>query len=126
MIETLIMSSNVVYSLLHKKYEEAGILLAKLKLSWGLDDDAETVLCNDVGTPDMAVMTTIKSFEKTGEIEDMVTKPVFDYFQKKGCRLEEFAKKTVELPEKVLDEISDTYMYLAEALCDDLAFDIHL
>lgn len=126
MIETLIMCSNVVYSLMHKKCEEAGIVLAKLNLSWGLDDDAEIILCNDVCTPDTAVMTTIKAFEKTGSLENMVTKPVFEYWKSISCKTCESVGKLPELPEKVLDEITDTYMYLTEALCDDLAFEIHL
>ena len=126
MIETLIMRSNVVYSVLHKKYEEAGVILAKLDLSWGLDDDAEMLLCNDVGTPDTAVLATAESYEKTGKLENMVTKPIFEYFKAEGFKFNEFTEKVPELPDKVVDEISDTYMYLAEAICDDLAFDIHL
>ena len=57
----------------------------------------------------------------------MVTKPIFEYCKSIGCKLcGEFGGNVPEIPEKVLDEISDTYMYLAEAICDDLAFDIHL
>ena len=126
MIENLIMSSNVVYSLLHKKYEDAGIILAKLKLSWGLDDDANIILCNDIGTPDDAVLVTTESYKKTGKLEDMVTKPVFEYFAANGYETGELGSNMPELPEKVIDELSDIYMYLAEAICDDLAFDIHL
>ena len=126
MIETLIMSSNVVYSLLHKKYEDAGIILAKLKLSWGLNEDAEIILCNDVGTPDTAMMTTIESFKENGILENMVTKPALDYYKSIGYKLGELDQNLPKLPENVLDQISDTYMYLAEAICDDLAFDIHM
>ena len=55
----------------------------------------------------------------------MINVPVMKYFEAIGYDIES-GEPVPELPEEVLDEISDTYMYLAEAICDDLAFDIHM
>lgn len=124
-IESLTVSSNVVYSLLHKKYEDAGLILAKLQLSWGLNEDAEPVLCNDVATGDTAIIVSRELYEKNGTLESMITKPILEYFEAVGYNLES-DEPVPELPENVLDEVSDTYMYLTEAVCDDLAFEIHM
>lgn len=125
LVEDLCMRANSVYCLLHKKYEAAGLILAKLQLSWGLDEDAEPILCNDVGTTDNALIVSRELYQKNGTLDDMVTKPVLEYFETVGYKLES-DEPVPEIPEDVLDEVSDTYMYLAEAICDDLAFEIHM
>lgn len=124
-LEDMAVASNAVYTILEKKYAEAGLIIAKLQLSWGLDDEADLVLCDEVGTTDNSIIASRDLYEKNGTLVNMINVAVLEYFKVVGYDLES-GEPMPELPEDVLDEISDTYMYLAEAVCDDLAFDIHM
>lgn len=125
MLEDMAVASVAAYTILQKKYDAAGLIMAKLQLSWGLDDEADLVLCNDVATTDTCLIASRDLYEKNGTLDSMINAPVMKYFESIGYDLES-DEPVPELPEEVLDEISDTYMYLAEAICDDLAFDIHM
>ena len=125
MLEDMSFASLAAYNILQKKYAEAGMLMAKLQLSWGLDEEAELVLCNDVGDTDNCIIVSRDLYERNGTLEHMIHVPIFEYFKSIGYDISS-DEPVPEIPEDVLDEISDTYMYLTEALCDDLAFDIHM
>lgn len=125
MLEDMAVASVAAYTILHKKYDPAGLIMATLKLSWGLDDEADLVLCNDVGTTDSTLIVSRDLYENNGTLDSMINAPVLKYFASIGYDMES-DDPVPEIPEEVLDEISDTYMYLAEAICDDLAFDIHM
>lgn len=125
MLEDMAMASEAVYTILQKKYDPAGLIMATLKLSWGLDDEAELVLCNDVGTTDNALIVSRDLYDKYGTLDSMIDAPVLKYFESIGYDITS-DEPVPEIPDDVLDEVSDTYMYLAEAVCDDLAFDIHM
>lgn len=114
-----------VYTLLQKRYNQAGLIMATLQLSFGFDEDAELVLCNDVGTVDTTLIVSRDLYERNGTFDSMINAPVLKYFESIGYDLDS-DEPVPELPEDVLDEISDTYMYLTEAICDDLAFDTHM
>lgn len=125
MLEDMGVASIAAYTILQKKYDPAGLIMATLKLSWGLDDEAELVLCNDVGTTDNALIVSRDLYDKNGTLDSMIDAPVLKYFESIGYDVTS-DEPVPEIPEDVLDEVSDTYMYLAEAICDDLAFDIHM
>ena len=125
MVEDMAVASVAAYTVLQKKYSDAGLIMATLKLSWGLDEEAELVLCNDVGTTDNTLIVSRDLYEKNGTLDSMINAPVLKYFESIGYDVTG-DEPVPEIPEDVLDEVSDTYMYLAEAICDDLAFDIHM
>lgn len=124
-VSDLILQSNAVYSLLHKKYDAAGIILANLNLEWGLNEDTEPVLCNEVATTDSALLASKDLYEKNGTLNSMINRPVLEYFESVGYDVTS-EEPVPDVPEDVMDEVSDTYLYLAEAICDDLAFDLHM
>ena len=55
----------------------------------------------------------------------MINRPVLEYFESVGYDVTS-EEPVPDVPEDVMDEVSDTYLYLAEAICDDLAFDLHM
>ncbi len=125
MLEDMAVASVAVYTMLEKKYAAAGLIMATMQLSWGLDDDADLVLCDEVGTTDNTLIVSRDLYDKNGTLDSMINTPVLKYFESIGYDVNS-DEPVPEIPEDVLDEISDTYMYLAEAICDDLAFDIHM
>ncbi len=125
MLEDMALASVAAYTMLQKKYAAAGLIMAKLQLSWGLDDEAELVLCDEVGTTDNTIIAASDLYDKNGTLDSMINRPVLKYFESIGYDITS-DEPVPEIPEDVLDEISDTYMYLAEAICDDLAFETHL
>lgn len=125
MLEDMGMASIAAYTLLQKKYESVGLIIAKLQLSWGVDDEQELVLCNEVGATDNTVIASSELYAQNGTLESMINAPVMKYFKDIGYDINS-DEPVPEIPEEVMDELSDTYMYLAEAICDDLAFDLHM
>lgn len=125
MLEDMAMACIAAYSILEKKYAEAGLIMAKTQMSWGLDEEGELVLCDEVGTTSGTLIVSRDLYDKTGALDSMVEMPVLKYFESIGYDITSDVP-VPEIPEDVLDELSDTYMYLAEAICDDLAFDIHM
>lgn len=125
MLEDMALASVAVYTILEKKYAAAGLIAASMQLSWGLDDEADLVLCDEVGTTDNTLIVSRDLYDKNGTLDSMINAPVLKYFESIGYDITS-DDPVQEIPEDVLDEISDTYMYLAEAICDDLAFDIHM
>ena len=117
-IEQLRMLCEFIYTELAKKYEEAGVLLVKTRFLFGMDEDDQTVLYGEVGTPDESLLVSKMLYEKDRSMVDMLEAPVIEYIKHS-----ENAREDAEIPEDVLDEVSDTCMYLAEALCDDLSFE---
>lgn len=124
-LEDIAKLSVVAYMVLQKKYHESGFIIAKLQLSWGMDDDSCLVLCDEVGTADNTFIASRELYEKNGILESIINAPVLKYFESIGYDVNS-DKPVPEIPEDVLDEISDTYVYLTEAICDDLACDIHM
>lgn len=125
MLEDMAVASVAAYTILQKKYDQAGLIMATLQLSWGLDEEADLVLCNDVGTTDATLIASRDLYEKNGTLGSMINTPVMKYFESIGYDLAS-DEPVPEIPEDVVDEVSDTYMYLTEAICDDLAFDTHM
>ncbi len=125
MLEDMAVASVDAYTILQKKYAEAGLIMATMQLSWGLDDEAELVLCDNVGTTDNTLIVSRDLYDRNGTLDSMIDVPVLKYFESIGYDINS-DEPVPEIPEDVLDEISDTYMYLAEAICDDLAFYIHM
>lgn len=128
-VETFVKSvaivSGIVYSTLREKYEEGGIILVNTRLQFGFDEDAEMRLTGDVGTPDTSLVVCKEHFEETGAFESLDQAPVLKYFESVGYDVNS-DEKVPELPEDVLDEVTDMYWYLAEAICDDLAFELNM
>ncbi len=120
-VDDLKIVSNIIYSLLAKRYEESGIILVDTRIAFGFDEECNVTLAGEVGTPDESTMASKMLFERNGELVDMIQAPVLEYFKNA-----ENVDKDAEVPSYVLDEVSDTCMYLAEALCDDLSFDMYL
>ena len=114
-IDDITIVSGFIYTVLAKKYEEAGVLLADTKFVFGFDDEEEIVLHGEVGSPDDSTLVSKILYEKTGKLVDMLETPVAEYIK----HLENVGEDA-EIPEYVLDEVSDTCMYLAESLCDDI------
>lgn len=129
LVEELIVKSKTVYTLLQKKYNSGGLILAALLLTWGVDEMGETVLCYDVGTTDTAIIASQDLYDRKGTLTNMIDSVIFKYFESVGYS-EEYAMTSrssiPDIPEDILDEISDTYMYIAEAICDDFSFEIHM
>ena len=125
MLEDMAFASVAVYTALEKKYADAGLIAAIMQLSWGLDEEAGLVLCNEVATIDNTLIVSRDLYDKNGTLDSMINAPVLKYFESIGYDITS-DEPVPEIPEEVLDELADTYMYLAEALCDDLAFDIHM
>ena len=80
---------------------------------------------DEVGTADNTFIASRELYEKNGILESIINAPVLKYFESIGYDVNS-DKPVPEIPEDVLDEISDTYVYLTEAICDDLACDIHM
>lgn len=114
-----------IYTNLARRYADAGVLLVNTSLSFGFDYDCDLCLGSAVGTPDTSLLASKELYEKHGTLDSMVEAPVVKYFAKVGYTGGK-EQELPELPEDVLDEVSDTFIYLAEALCDDLAFEIHM
>lgn len=117
-LEDLRILCEFLYTELAKKYEKAGVLLVDTRFVFGIDEEDQVVLHGEVATPDESILVSKILFEKTGKMVDMVEAPVIEYIKHV-----EKAREDTPVPSYVLDEVSDTCMYLAEALCDDLAFE---
>ncbi|MBR3613587.1 MAG: hypothetical protein IKL55_00175 [Clostridia bacterium] len=124
-ISSIASNCQAIYSLLCKKYGPAGIILANVKLEFGLDDMAEPTLCGEVATPDTALLVSGDLYDLYGTLDNMAEEPVMKFFDMVGYT-GETDQKMPELPMEVLDELADTYIYLAEALCDDFAFELNM
>lgn len=124
-VDDLVLLANVVYALLATRYEEGGVILVDTRLSFGLDEECNVCLCGEVGTPDESTLASKSLYEKNCDLTDMLEEPVLKYFQSVAYTGEK-AEQMPEIPVDVLDEVSDTCMYLAEALCDDLSFELNL
>lgn len=122
---SIILTSQSIYSLLCKKYGPTGIILAKVKLTFGLDEEGELNLCGEVATPDTALLVSGDLYDQYGTLDSIAEAPVMKFFDMVGYTGEP-DQKMPELPMEVLDELSDTYMYLAEALSDDLAYELNM
>ena len=124
-VDELVLRSNVIYSLLAKRYEECGVILVDTRLAFGFDEECDITLCEEVGTPDESTLASKMLYEKDGELTDMLAAPVLKYFESIAYAGEK-GSQVPDVPSDVLDEVSDTCMYMAESLCDDLSFDINL
>lgn len=124
-IKSMSLAGSVAYTLMQAKYEEGGILLVRAQLAFGLDDECEMHLAGELGTPNTAYLVNKDVFEETGEFECMIESPVLKHFEAVGYDVDS-EEDAPELPEEVLDELTDVYWYIAEAVCDDLAFELNM
>ena len=125
LLDDMALASTAAYTLLQKKYTEAGLIIAKIQFTWGLDKECDLVLCNEVGTNDNTVIASRELYDKNGTLENIIEMPIYKFFESINYDVD--CDETIpEIPGEVLDELSDTYVYLAETLCDDLALEIHL
>lgn len=114
-----------IYLLLAQKYEKAGILLVNTSLEFGINQDDEIFLGDEVGTPDTSMMASKLLYERYGTLKNMEWAPVMKYLES-IADTEEQGQPVPEVPKYVLDEVSDTYMYLAEALSDEETFKLYM
>lgn len=124
-IKWVIVAGSAAYMLLRAKYEEAGILFVRTQLTFGFDEECEMHLAGEIGTPNTAILTSKEEFEKTGEFECMVEAPVLRYFEFAEYDIDS-EEEAPNIPEEVLDQVTDLYWYIAEAVCDDLAFELNM
>lgn len=117
--------SLAIYSLLAEKYEKAGILLVNTNFAFGINEEDEICLGYEVGTPDTSVLASKALYKRYGNLKSIEQIPVMKYFESIAYTGENDLP-VPEVPEHVLEEVTDTYMYLAEALCDELAFKMHM
>ena len=124
-LNVLELLSNVIYSLLHKKYEEAGVILVKTALSIGLDEECNFCLAGEVGTPDTSVLASKALYEKMKNLESFDKMPLMKYFQEMAYTGEDDVEPS-EIPNNVMIQLSDNYVYLATALSDEKMFQIYV
>lgn len=124
-IEAYSLYANAIYALLHKKYNAAGIIIASMNISCALADNGDMFFVNEIGTPNTALLVLKEEYEKTGKMEDFTLAAVIEYYNSIGYDVESTNAAPL-LPIDVLDKVSDAYMYLAEAVCDDLALETHM
>ena len=124
-IEAYSLYANAIYALLHKKYNAAGIIIASMNISCALADNGDMFFVNEIGTPNTALLVLKEEYEKTGKLEDFTLAAVMEYYNSIGYDVESTNAAPL-LPIDVLDKVSDAYMYLAEAVCDDLALETHM
>lgn len=101
-----------IYNEANKFAIEKGIILADTKMEFGLDENKELVLADEVLTPDCSRFWSVESY-KTGEACPSYDKQfVRDYLSSIN-----FDKKTsIELPKEIIEKTLDKYVEVFKVL----------
>lgn len=106
------------YGFIHDRYEESDFILAETVFTFGID--AENMLCitGEVGTMNNSFIVNKADFVETNQFVQPHTVALLEYYAQHG--------EDAEVPDEVLDEISDNCFYIAESLSDELGFELYM
>ena len=108
--------SLAVFALLSEKCADAGILFIDTKFEFGLNVDGRLTLADEVGTPDSSRFASAKEYEASGKIVSLDKQIVRDYCTSIGFNSD--ANQPIpEIPEKIWEKVTNTYIFIAEQLC---------
>ena len=124
-LETLTNLSQIIYEKLYEVYYKAGILLVETRLTYGLNETGDICVCDELGTPDTSYFAAASLYEENGTLKSMDKQPLLDYLANAGYSGKD-EEPIPEIPSEIWDEIADTYLYIAEALCGDIEFDLYM
>ena len=110
--------ANSAYTLLHDKYKEAEFILAHTTFSFGLDKDNVLYLTGEVGTTNNSLIVNEADFKEDGRFIQAFIKDFMDYITS--------PEVTEDIPEAILDAVTDNIFYVTESLCGDLEFDVYI
>ena len=110
--------ANSAYTLLHDRYKETEFILAHTTFSFGLDEDNVLCLTGEVGTTNNSLIVNEADFNEDGRFIQAHLKDFMDYITS--------PEVTEEIPENILDDMTDNIFYIAESLCGDLEFDVYI
>ena len=101
---------------LTKKCEEKGILFIDSKFEFGLDENGNICLGDEVGTPDSSRFAPADVYAITGKIVSLDKQIVRDYFSQIGFTGDD-DQEIPELPDELWEKVTSTYVRIATLLC---------
>lgn len=106
------------FGLLSQKCEEVGILFIDTKFEFGLNENDDVVLADEVGTPDSSRFASAEEYAASGKIVSYDKQIVRDYCTAIGFN-GDADQEIPEIPEEIWEKVTKTYVFIAELLCGE-------
>lgn len=95
---------------------EVGILFIDTKFEYGINENGDLVLGDEVGTPDSSRFAPAKEYASSGKIISMDKQIVRDYASSVGFTGDPGEPLPV-LPDELVSQVTNTYVKIAELIC---------
>ena len=106
------------YAVLHDKYEASDFILAETSFTFGLDADGIICITGEVATMNNSLIVNKADFIETKKFVQCHLVPLMQHYETHG--------EDSEVPDSVLDEISDLVFFVTEGLCGDMEFELYI
>lgn len=106
------------YGFIHDRYEACDFILAETDFTFGFGAEDALCITGEVATLNNSFIVNKADFMETKQFVQPHLVALEEYYAVHG--------NDAEVPDEVLDEIADNCFYIAEALCGDLEFELHL
>lgn len=106
------------YGFIHDRYDTCDFILAETAFTFGFGTEDALCITGEVATMNNSFIVNKADFVETKQFVQPHLVALEEYYAAHGT--------DAEVPEEVLDEIADTCFYIAESLCGDLEFELHM
>lgn len=106
------------YTVLHDKYEASDFILAETNFTFGLDADGIICITGEVATMNNSLIVNKADFIETKKFVQCHLVPLMQHYEAHG--------ENSEVPDSVLDEVSDLVFFVTEGLCGDMEFELYI
>ncbi len=108
--------SLTIFKLLSDQCEKKGIIFVDTKFEFGLDENSDLILADEVGTPDSSRFASVKGYQETGKLTSMDKQIVRDYCTSIGFN-GDADQPIPDVPDDVWKKVTSTYVNIAETIC---------
>ena len=106
------------YTTLHDKYEASDFILAETSFTFGLDADGIICITGEVASMNNSLIVNKADFIETKKFVQCHLVPLMQHYETHG--------EDAEVPDSVLDDISDLVFFVTEGLCGDMEFELYI
>jgi phosphoribosylaminoimidazole-succinocarboxamide synthase len=116
--------SLALYDFISKYGEERGILFINTKFEFGLDDEGNIRVGDELGTPDSSRLSATSSYSVGKKCVSLDKQRIIDFCAEAGFHGDE--DEVPEIPDSIITDLQSTYISISDQLFGENGFVMHM
>lgn len=114
-----------LYDYVSKYAEKRGIIFVDTKFEFGLDENWDVILGDELATPDSSRFSPASKYQVGKKFVSMDKQVIRDFFAEAGFHGDEY-DEVPEVPDSILKTVEDTYIGISDKLFGNSSFILYL